>query len=162
MNDENNPQQTTNAPAEVVPINRKRRRKAQRRGHGVPYHASEKEAVMTALQLHNNNIDDFLRANPELAHMRRSLYYWKERGIRPNGEMSEYVANLLDSVTLQCLDLLPEKLPTASVRDIVGAMHISIDKALLLRGQATSITATVDLRKEVAEVLGVTIDVLPE
>lgn len=117
---------------------------------------------MTALQLYEGKIDELLKANPQLAHMRRSLYTWREQGVRPNAEISAYMADLLDSIALQCLDLLPSKLPDASVRDIVGAMHIAIDKGLLLRGQATSITATVDLRKEVADVLGVTIDVLPE
>ena len=56
------------------------------------------------------------------------------------------LASKLETIAHQCAGLLPERLPDANVREIVGAMGQSIEKSQLLRGQATSITAEPDSR----------------
>jgi len=60
------------------------------------------------------------------------------------------LADKLDTIAHQCAGLLPERLPDANVREIVGAMGQSIEKSQLLRGKPTEITETVN---NVAEVI---------
>ncbi len=51
------------------------------------------------------------------------------------------LADKLEAIAHQCAGLLPERLPDANVREIVGAMAQSIEKGQLLRGDPTSISA---------------------
>ncbi len=51
------------------------------------------------------------------------------------------LASKLDQIAHQCAGLLPDRLPEANVREIVGAMAQSIEKGQLLRGDPTSISA---------------------
>lgn len=48
----------------------------------------------------------------------------------------------LDSLAFQSVGLLPDKLPTASVRDLVGVFSQAIEKSQLLKGKATSIAGS--------------------
>ncbi len=54
------------------------------------------------------------------------------------------LASKLDTIAHQCAGLLPNRLPDANVREIVGAMSQSIEKSQLLKGNPTNITASVD------------------
>lgn len=60
------------------------------------------------------------------------------------------LASKLESIAHQCAGLLPERLPEANVREIVGAMGQSIEKSQLLRGRPTSITETKEFAKQTA------------
>ncbi len=52
------------------------------------------------------------------------------------------LASKLDAIAHQCAGLLPDRLPEANVREIVGAMAQSIEKGQLLRGDPTNISAS--------------------
>lgn len=50
------------------------------------------------------------------------------------------LADKLESIAHQCVDLMPDRMPDASLRDLAGAMHLAVDKMRLLRGDPTAIT----------------------
>lgn len=81
-----------------------------------------------------------------------TLSQWiAKRGVNDSiAEMREFkkreLADKLELIAHQCANLLPERIPEASVREIVGAMGQSIEKAQLLRGQPTEITSTFNRR----------------
>lgn len=66
------------------------------------------------------------------------------------------LAEKLDRIAHQCAGLLPGKLPDSKVREIVGAMSQSIEKAQLLRGAPTVITSNADLTGDLTEKYGLT------
>jgi len=57
-------------------------------------------------------------------------------------ELNLNLADELESIAFQCAGLLPQKLPDAGVKEIVGAMSQSIEKSRLLRGESTQNNAT--------------------
>lgn len=57
-------------------------------------------------------------------------------------DKTEDLGDKLEAIARQCANLLPSKLPDASVRETTSSMAIAVEKMLLLRGQATSITST--------------------
>ncbi|HEX8097836.1 MAG TPA: hypothetical protein VF507_07355 [Pyrinomonadaceae bacterium] len=86
----------------------------------------------------------------------------KNRGI--NQQVTDFredkkkdLAGKLEELAHKCVDLLPEKLPFASVRDLAGALIVAVDKMRLLKGEPTAINQTVtltdDQRKRLNRVL---------
>lgn len=57
-------------------------------------------------------------------------------------ELSERLEDLAHTL----VDLLPEKLPNASVRDLAGALIVAVDKMQLLKGSPTTISKDVSER----------------
>jgi hypothetical protein len=55
------------------------------------------------------------------------------------------LADKCDEIAHRAADLLPGKLPEASVRDLVGAVKIMVDSAQSLRSQPTLPAASADL-----------------
>jgi hypothetical protein len=71
-------------------------------------------------------------------------------------EKSLILADELEAIAFMCVGVIPQKLETADLRDVVGAMSQSIDKSLLLRGQPTEIirnTTDEELRIKYNEVV---------
>ena len=74
------------------------------------------------------------------------------------------LSSKLKLIAHQCADLLPDRLPNASVRDIVGAMAQSIEKSQLLDGLPTTITENIErqgLTVILESALAAAIDVTP-
>lgn len=78
----------------------------------------------------------------------QTLVNWT-KGIGINADVRKMVEenclNLaleLDSLSFQAVGLLPDKLLTASVRDLVGVFSQAIEKSQLLKGKATSIAGS--------------------
>lgn len=71
----------------------------------------------------------------------------------------EALADRLDSLAHQLLDALPDKIGEASLKDTAVSLGVAVDKALVLRGEANSISKTIndsdpnDARRELLELL---------
>lgn len=126
----------------------------------VDYTYDQKTAAIAQYQANNGNLK--LTA-AQLDIPVNTLRYWIDSGveIRPLKQLD--LTSKLDKLAHQCADLLPERLPEASVREIVGAMGQSIQLSQLLKGLPTSITESVD-RQELTIILeeALTIDVTSE
>mgnify|MGYP001417827105 CR=1 FL=1 len=101
------------------------------------YHANQKNLKFTARQV---------GVDPE------TIRYWLRSGIEFQPAKAVQLTEKLDGIAHQCADLLPNMLPEASVREVVGAMGQSIQLSQLLKGLPTQITETVD-RQELAVIL---------
>lgn len=87
------------------------------------------------------------RTARELGIAESTLRFWKNRtsdNETRRGAIAESyeekkadLADLMEGIVRQALGLLPGKLPEASVRDLVGAVHVGTDKMRLLRGEST-------------------------
>lgn len=97
-----------------------------------------------AIALYRANGGNLKRTATELNLPANTLRYWIETGIdlRPLKDTS--LTDKLDKLAHQCADQLPDMLPSASVREVVGALGQSIQLSQLLKGLPTSITETID------------------
>lgn len=123
----------------------------------VDYTHDQKTAAIAQYQANDGNLK-LTAAQLDLPV--NTLRYWVESGIQLRPLKQLDLTSKLDKLAHQCADLLPAKLPEATVREIVGAMGQSIQLSQLLKGLPTSITESVD-RQELTVILeqAMTIDV---
>ena len=119
------------------------------------------------------NGGNVLQTSKETGIHHATIQYWIANAHRfAELQQSKQIdlAEKLHNIAHQCADLLPAMLPSASVREVVGAMGQSIEKRQLILGLPTSINAEVE-RQELVVILqsalsagleGETIDVTPE
>lgn len=133
----------------------------KRRGPKRQYSDSDKATALVTLDANGGNVartarllriphktlDDWVKGRNQHADVAMLTDYKR-------GDLTEE----LEEIAHQCADLLPEKLPNASVREIVGALHIVIEKLQLLRSQPTSITATPADLQRISEKLAIAIE----
>lgn len=108
------------------------------------YSDDDRAAALCALDLHAGNAS---RAAKALGIPRVTLLQWRDGRVPAtvadlrNGKKADLSAKL-EAIAHRCADLIPEKLEGASLRDLVGALHIAVDKMRILRGDPTVITET--------------------
>lgn len=134
------------------------------------YSLDRKAEVLAMVQANAGNVD---RTALETGIPHQTIRYWlanPDRFSKIQSEKQIDLAEKLHNIAHQCADLLPAMLPSASVREVVGAMGQSIEKRQLILGLPTSINAEVE-RQELVVILqsalsagleGEVIDVTPE
>lgn len=116
------------------------------------YSAERKAEVLALVEANGGNVQQTSR-DTGIPH--QTIRVWletPERFSNLRNEKRSELSQKLKNIAHQCADLLPERLPDASVRDIVGAMGQSIEKFQLLDGLPTSITESVE-RQELVCIL---------
>jgi hypothetical protein len=134
------------------------------------YSLDRKAEVLALLEANAGNV---LQTAKETGIHHATIQYWVANSDRfakiQQGKQID-LAEKLHNIAHQCADLLPSMLPSASVREIVGAMGQSIEKRQLIMGLPTSISAQVE-RDQLIDILqsalnagleGEAIDVTPE
>lgn len=91
---------------------------------------------MVALAANGGNIKATAAA---LGIAPRTLRRWRDggAGVPPENKLS--LADILEDVARKILDAMPDKIEGADLKSAALAVAIAIDKARLLRGEATSI-----------------------
>ncbi len=104
------------------------------------------EEKANALVLLDANCGQYSMTAHQLALPISTLYWWDQgRGVKPAvAELRKIkkleLAEKLDHVAMLAASLAPEKLATASFKDTLIGTGIAIEKAALLRGEATQVT----------------------
>ena len=113
------------------------------------YSDSDKAAALAALDANDGNVN---RTAKQVRVPRKTLAMWAS-----NRHLSADVADIrqekrkelserLEDLAHTLVDILPDKLPAASVRDLAGALIVAVDKMQLLKGAPTAISKDVSER----------------
>lgn len=108
------------------------------------YSDEDRAATLAALDMQGGNLSSTSR---ETGVPLKTIAEWRD-GRAPDcvadlrKEKTIALADKLESIAHQCVDLMPDRMPDASLRDLAGAMHLAVDKMRLLRGDPTAITET--------------------
>ena len=116
------------------------------------YSLDRKAEVLALVTANGGNVR---RTSEDTGIHHATIQYWMRTSDRFAEIQPLKESNLslkLKAIAHQCADMLPEMLPSASVREVVGAMAQSIEKAQLLDGQPTSITESIE-RQDITLVL---------
>jgi len=134
------------------------------------YSLDRKAEVLALVEANGGNV---LQTSKETGIHHATIQYWlanSDRFAKIRQSKQIDLAEKLHNIAHQCADMLPAMLPSASVREVVGAMGQSIEKRQLILGLPTSISAEVE-RQELVIILqsalaagleGEVIDVTPE
>jgi hypothetical protein len=124
-----------------------------------PHSDKTKATTLTLLKINRGSVRKTARVTglPE-----RTIARWRD-GYAINADVRQMVkdeslklADELEAIAFMCVGILPQRLESAEVRDVVGAMSQAIDKSLLLRGLPTQINANItaeELRSKYNEVV---------
>ena len=113
------------------------------------YSDSEKGAALAALDANAGNVSLTAR---QLKIPRTTLLEWiADRHVSDDvsdirHEKRKELSERLEDLAHTLVDLLPAKLPEASVRDLAGALIVAVDKMQLLKGAPTAINKDVSER----------------
>lgn len=113
------------------------------------YSDNEKAGALAALDANGGNVNQTAK---QLGIPRKTLGMWAH-----NRHLSADVADIrqekrkelsarLEDLAHTLVDILPGKLPKASVRDLAGALIVAVDKMQLLKGAPTAISKDVSER----------------
>lgn len=113
------------------------------------YSDNDKAGALVALDANEGNVN---RTAKQLGVPRKTLAMWAD-----NRHLSADVADIrqekkkelsekLEDLAHSLVDMLPSKLPQASVRDLAGALIVAVDKMQLLKGAPTAISKDVTER----------------
>ena len=120
-----------------------------------PYQDYTLERRAEVLALVAANGGNVLRVAQQTGIHHSTIQYWQanmDRFAEIQHAKRIDLSQKLKRIAHQCADMLPEMLPKASVREVVGAMAQSIEKAQLLDGLPTSITEHIE-RPELVSIL---------
>jgi len=110
------------------------------------YSDREKASALAALDANGGNVNQTAR---QLAIPRKTLALWaSSRHLSADvadirHEKRKELGERLEDLAHTLVDLLPDKLPSASVRDLAGALIVAVDKMQLLKGAPTAISKDV-------------------
>lgn len=128
------------------------------------YSLERKAEILALVEANGGNV---LQTAQEIGIHHSTIQYWQANQAQfakiQQGKRIE-LSSKLKLIAHQCADLLPDRLPNASVRDIVGAMAQSIEKSQLLDGLPTTITENIErqgLTVILESALAAAIDVTP-
>jgi len=113
------------------------------------YSDNEKGAALAALDANDGNVS---RTAKQLKIPRTTLLEWiADRHVSSDvsdirQEKRKELSDRLEDLAHTLVDILPAKLPTASVRDLAGALIVAVDKMQLLKGAPTAISKDVSER----------------
>lgn len=117
------------------------------------YSDQDKAVALAALETHHGNVTE---AAAFAGVPRKTLEEWRDgrtaedvANIRQ--EVKQSLADRLEDIAHQYLDVLPEKIPKATLMQLSTALAIAVDKMQLLRGEATSISGTASREERVEE-----------
>lgn len=120
---------------------------------GYTDYSAERKAEVILLIKASGNITQVAR---DTGIPRQTLYAWLEQEHRYAEIITRKqgpLADKLENIAHLSADLLTDgRLASASVRELLGAIHITVPAMQLLRGEPTSITANVD-RQELSVTL---------
>lgn len=123
------------------------------KSQGYTDYSAERKAEVILLIKATNNITQVSR---QTGIPRKTLYSWLEQEHRYGEIVTRKqgpLADKLENIAHLSADLLTDgRLADASVRELLGAIHITVPAMQLLRGEPTSITANVD-RQELSVTL---------
>lgn len=125
----------------------------KKRGPKRQYSDEDKANALLVLQMNNGNVKI---AAYETGIPYKTLANWRDGlGVTPAvaeiGDIKRKpLCDRLDELAHLAIDLLPEKMPSASVRDLVGVYGQSIEKSQLLSGKPTQINENRSDLNEVA------------
>jgi hypothetical protein len=110
------------------------------------YSDREKGTALATLDANNGNVNQTAR---QLKIPRTTLLEWiAARHVSSDvsdirQEKRKELSERLEDLAHTLVDLLPGKLPSASVRDLAGALIVAVDKMQLLKGAPTAISKDV-------------------
>src|SRR5687768_17475238 len=113
------------------------------------YSDNEKGAALAALDANDGNVN---RTARQLSIPRTTLLEWiAARHVSSDvsdirHDKRKELSDRLEELAHTLVDILPAKLPAASVRDLAGALIVAVDKMQLLKGSPTSISKDVSER----------------
>jgi hypothetical protein len=113
------------------------------------YSDNEKGAALAALDANDGNVS---RTAKQLKIPRTTLLEWiADRHVSNDvsdirQEKRKELSERLEDLAHTLVDILPDKLPAASVRDLAGALIVAVDKMQLLKGAPTAISKDVSER----------------
>jgi hypothetical protein len=77
------------------------------------------------------------------------------------GAIKEGMSARLEEIVYQVIDAIPERIPTASLRDLGAILAVAIDKMRLLRNEPTEITESMDRRAMLERLIERTMEEFP-
>lgn len=117
-----------------------------KRGNHRRYCDADKAGALLALASNGGNIK---RTAKETGIPYMTLSEWSKGGCHESitkfrDENRDNLADAMETMAWRLLEAMPGKIGDASLRDVATALGISIDKARLLRNEATSISVNVE------------------
>lgn len=116
------------------------------------YSAERKAEVLLLIKATGN----VMQVSRDTGIPRQTLYNWLEQEERYSQMLAQKqgpLADKLENIAHLSADLLTDgRLESASIRELLGAIHIAVPAMQLLRGEPTSITANID-RQELSVTL---------
>lgn len=110
------------------------------------YSDNDKAIALAALDANEGNV---LRTAKQLGIPHKTLDEWaKGRNQVPqvadlHKEKRKDLGDRLEDLAHSLVDILPDKIPEASLRDLAGALIVAVDKMQLLKGAPTAISKDV-------------------
>ncbi len=111
------------------------------------YSDDRKAEILAAVDANGGNVKD---TADQLGIPSQTIDYWKQGHVHADvlkirDEKHLPLADRLEALAHQLVDVLPDKIPDASLVQAATAMAIAIDKMRLLREQPTSIPGKAEL-----------------
>jgi transposase-like protein len=114
------------------------------------YSDDERASALAALDANGGDVAHTAR---QIGIPRKTISEWANGRVHPDVanarlEKKECLADRLEVVARQLVDLIPEKAKDAELREVAVAFGIAVDKMRLLREQPTTISRSADLTDE--------------